>query len=208
MGDGFGVQLSVLSWPAALSTRRAGDLCTCDTSAEATAAIQDEVTAYFLTYRQGVYRYLLHLGCRTSDAQDVTQEAFVRLHRVRLNGQQLEDSHVLPWVITVARRLAFNLLTRQRLEQRLFSELSGTLSDTLPGDGRSCEEDLQDRERRATLLRAAAELTVLQRECLHLRAQGLSLDAIGRVVGLPLWSVRRAIHRAIRDLQRHVDDRE
>jgi RNA polymerase sigma-70 factor, ECF subfamily len=205
MSDGSSVQMSALSWSLRLcSCGRAAD-CACATREDPHGALQDEVTAYFLAYRLGVYRYLRHRGCAPVDAEDLTQDTFLRLYRARIEGRHFEQQHVLPWAIMVARRLAIDRHRRRRIEYPLFGEFSGDLADTIPDDGLDSEQALTERQRRAACARGLQELTDLQRQCLRLRASGLSLRATSATVGISERRVSEAVWRAVRRLKKFID---
>ena len=205
MSSSSEAQFPLLAWSAPVCTCGAGARCCCAAQPDATAVISAEVTTYFLAYQQSVNRYLVHKGCPKIDAEDVTQEAFIRLYRVRLKGQRIDEAGVLPWVLTVARRLAIDRLRHKQVEQAVCSELTRNLAETLPDEGQNCEHDLLERQRRAALIQGIQQLPVVDRVCLHHRAEGHSLQAIGRRVGLSESGVSRAVHRAIRRLRRYLN---
>lgn len=179
------------------------ELCACGAKRDVQADIRDDVSQCFQEHRTAVYRYLVHLGCGGPDAQDVAQEAFLRLYRERLDGVRI--IRPLAWVLAVARRIAMDHFRRQKLEARLFDELGPNVSE-LP-DTPDYEDDRDERRLRAALVQALQALNSREREILTLRVQGHSLHAIGQIVDLPVYAVSRAIQRTIRHLQRYVDDR-
>jgi RNA polymerase sigma-70 factor, ECF subfamily len=164
-------------------------------------AIRATVEEHFLAHWQSVYRYLRCTQSAT-DAEEITQEAFLRLHRVLVEGEHIRD--VPRWLFTVARRLATDRLRRH--ERPLLVELSRNLADTLPDDGTSCEEEYHERQRRAALTRALNDLTQLQRECLHLRSEGYSLREISDRVGVSVCGASDAVGRAVRRLRKHLNE--
>jgi RNA polymerase sigma factor (sigma-70 family) len=52
---------------------------------------------------------------------------------------------------------------------------------------------------------AIRALPVTERECLHARAEGLTLHEIGQLLGMDLRRVSEALARAIKTLQKQVD---
>jgi RNA polymerase sigma-70 factor (ECF subfamily) len=204
MSSGFGFPIS-LPWSDATCTCKRADVCTCGSKRDHHADVRDEVTHYFLAYRQDVYRYLRYVGCETVEAEDATQETFLRLYRERLDGRHIERDGILPWVLTVARRISVDRLRRRQLEVRLFTELSPLLAETLPDDGQTYEDERRERQRRAFLIGAIQQLSTLERQCLHLRANGHSLQTVGEIVNMSVKGVSRTVLRAIRRLRTQLD---
>lgn len=206
MSSGSDVQFPNYLWSAVPCTCDSATGCTCRPHTDALVVARELVTGDFLAHRETIYRYVIHQGCTPADAEDLTQEAFLRLYRARLKGHQFDGQSVLPWVLAVARHLAIDRYRRLRFERPLFQELSANLAETLPDEGQDGGQLLEERQRRAALMRAVQELTPLQRECLHLRSQGLTLRAVGAIVGVPFRGVSRAVQRAIKRLRHHIDD--
>jgi RNA polymerase sigma factor (sigma-70 family) len=205
MSSGSDVQISRLSWP--VCTCRSSDQCTCGARDDPHAAVREEVTAYFLSLRFVVYRYLRHLGCSPTDAEDVTQETFLWLYRTRLDGRPVNTDSVRPLVLIVARRRGIDRLRRQQFERPVFLELSRNLAETLADEGQDTDAyEREEQQRRALLIQAIQELNQLQRDCLHFRAEGLSLRETSAIVGVSEKRVSEAIQRGIRRIRRAIDD--
>ena len=71
-----------------------------------------------------VYRYLLSLGCSEADAEDITQETFVKalLHIDSFRG----DCRLSVWLCGIARNTWYTALKRQRREMPLTVPASGS----------------------------------------------------------------------------------
>jgi RNA polymerase sigma factor (sigma-70 family) len=205
MSSTFGLPIPAFPWSESPCTCSERDRCACGAKRDRNADLRDEATRSFLAHRLDVYRYLLHLGCQRAEADDVTQETFLRYYRALLDGRRIERDKTLPWVLTVAQRLAVDRFRRRRTEERLFTELSPLLAETLPDEGQSCEDERRERQRRANLVSAIQQLSTLERRCLHLRAAGHSLQTVGRIVGLPVNGVSRTVLRAVRRLRVQLD---
>lgn len=188
-------------------TCRAEEPCACGAAQDdALTPVREEVTAYFVALRDVVYRDLCYLGCSKEDAEDLTQEAFTWLYRLRaVEGRDLAPEAVRPYILTVARRRGLDRMRRQRFE-RVFVELSRNVVETLPDEGQETDErELEEQQRRALLIQALQQLSPLQRECLHLRAEGRKLRESSAIVGVPEKRVSEAIQRGIRRLRRVID---
>lgn len=166
-------------------------------------AVREDVARHFAALRDRVYWYLRRRDCSPLDAEEITQETFLRLHRVLMEGRHVQD--VLFWTLAVARRIATDRFRHCQYERPLMVELSRNLADTLPDEGPTCEDDLLERQRRRSLMRAIQELTPLQRECLELRAKGHSLREVSGIVRVSQNSVSNAVQRAVQRLRRHLN---
>lgn len=143
--------------------------------------------------RPSLYGYLICLGLAPHEADDVIQEAFLGLFE-HLEAGRKEDN-LRGWVFRVAHNLFRNL---QKQRRRLVSDTQGDglfleQTDTAPNpeDGYLWKEHLQ------RLDKAIAQLTEQQRQCLHLRAEGLRYREIADVLGVGISRVPQLLQRAV-----------
>src|SRR3989440_12993145 len=80
----------------------------------ATVALQDQVAQLFLEARDDVYRYLLSLGLYPPQAQEATQEVFLRLYTTLKKGEKIQNPRA--WIFRVAHN--FGLKVRSRENER------------------------------------------------------------------------------------------
>ncbi len=131
-----------------------------------------------------VWRLCLHLTGDRSLADDVTQDAFVRVYRFlpRYRG----DSKFSTWVFTIARNCALDELRRKRRRQNLF-------------DKAKLQRELVDVEHQATveIREAIAGLPLELREAVvMIDMLGESYRDAARVLGIPEGTVKSRVHRA------------
>src|ERR1044071_2835461 len=158
---------------------------------------EQQVTRVFEESRDEVYRYLLTLGLPPPQAQESTQEAFLRLYVTLERGDSIQNMRA--WVFRVAHNHALDVLARERLRP-LEPELEAVLRDHRPG----ADVDLIEREKMEQLGRAWVTLSPQQRQCLHLRAEGLRYREIAETLEISISSVREFVCRAIARLQKAV----
>jgi RNA polymerase sigma-70 factor (ECF subfamily) len=187
---------SALSTPAWLRTDGATDN-------DAGEGLRDDVAGLFVAHRQEIHRYLAHMLCPGIEAEELTQEVFLRLYRERLAGRRVSAPRA--WLFTVARNMAIDHVRRTRQQMRLIDRSSADMADYVADAAPNGEEALLSESRRTALAGALGELTDVQRECLHLRAHGLSLREIGAIVGLSVAGASDAIRRAIKRIQKEID---
>jgi RNA polymerase sigma-70 factor, ECF subfamily len=148
------------------------------------------VEPFFERHRKRAYQFAYQLTANADDAMDVTQEAFLRLHR---QWRQLPDgSNPEPLLFTVVRNLALDLLRKRGT--RKGSEIDDNLTDWRTADP---ENTAMRSEVTARLWAEIAALPMPQREALLLRDwHGLSYSAIAGVVGASVPAVTSRIHDA------------
>lgn len=163
-----------------------------------TAGVESLVLEQYDREQIALRRYLVFLGVSTDTAEELVQEAFLRLYRhVRDGGDR---SNLRAWLYRVAHNLARNEQgsARQRLNRPLDD---GALPQTLAAADESPEESLLGRERDERVRGALANLTATQRECLVLRAQGLKYREMAEVLDLATSTVAENVQRGLKKLK-------
>jgi RNA polymerase sigma-70 factor (ECF subfamily) len=161
------------------------------------ATVEDEVTRVFEDAREDVYRYLLTLGLDPGRAQEATQEVFLRLYQVLRRGAEIQNLRA--WVFRVAHNLGLDWRARER-SLPLEPGLEAILSDGRPRIDAAMIQD----ERMTQIGEAWKVLSPQQRQCLHLRAEGLRYREIAEAMGISISTVREFLSRAIARLQKAV----
>lgn len=166
-------------------------------AASCARSTEEQVCQLFQQYAPNLTRRLRG-AFRRDDAEEVTQEAFLRLHTALSSG--LEISAPKAWLLTVARRI---MIDRARLDARFALPLDFDCESTSP----TIDEVWIDRERVVAVRIAMRELEEIERQCLIARAQGLTLGETATLLGLPNY--RRAakiLGRAARKIRRLVPE--
>jgi RNA polymerase sigma-70 factor (ECF subfamily) len=158
-------------------------------------ALEEQVTRAFEDARDDVYRYLLTLGLVPAQAQEATQEVFMRLYVALRKGESIQNTR--GWVFRVAHNLALDWRAKERTQPFDF-EMGALVRDRHPG----ADAYLIERERMRRIGQAWKTLSAQQRQCLHLRADGLKYREIGEALGISISSVREFLTRAIAKLQK------
>ena len=148
------------------------------------------------------------LGDR-GEAEDLAQEAFLRLHRALPDFRG--ESSIGTWLYRTTTRLAIDHLRRERLKRKLFFLRK---SDDEPDplelavDPRSNPgRDLQTRQAMARLRQALEKLSARQRAVFVLRHhEGLPLQEIASLLGLETGTVKAHLHRAVTTLRAELAD--
>jgi len=160
-----------------------------------TLTLEQKVTQFFEQWRDPVHRYLVAAFGHPVEAEEITQEAFLRLYCSLRQGQAIRNQRA--WVFRTAHNLAVNRLKSQQFVELLDDEAWDALRRSLPDASPSPEQTVLQRERFDRLRAAIARLTPSERQCLHLRTKGLRYREIAEVLSLSTTAVAETLYRAI-----------
>ena len=160
---------------------------------------QEQVTRVFEDARDDVYRYLLTFGLPPPQAQEATQDVFLRLYMALEHGDEIQNLRA--WTFRAAHNLGLDLRAKHQ-PLPIQPELERALRDTAA----SIETDLIERQRMAQLSSAWQTLSPQQRQCLHLRSEGLRYREIAAAMDISISSVREFLSRAVARLQKAVHE--
>lgn len=157
------------------------------------AAAGDRVAASAIirAHQGSLYAYLLRMTGRSDIAEDVTQEAFVR---VLTNLDRFDPRfRFSTWLFTIARRLYLNL--REKKKPLSESDMLGESAKAAPRPD-SVEADDYRASYRDTLQRALMTLSVEQREVVVLFHQhDWPIWLIAEQLSMPEGTVKSHLHR-------------
>ena len=167
----------------------------------------DAISAIITQYQHRLFRYLVRLVGDPAAADDLFQNTWLTVIRKisRFDSRRSFE----PWLFTVARNQAIDFL-RRRGGERLDSSSNADVSrpDALAPTRPDALDRLLDFERSAILGAALAELPAIHREVLTLRfEEGMKLDEISEVLGIPLPTVKSRLSRALEGLRAGVEAR-
>lgn len=144
-------------------------------------------------YKQKIYGFLRGMGASPMDAQDLTQETFIKAYRKLASHQP--DKSLASWLYTIAA----NQLKDHRKKRR-FEEYPIGQAETAVGDGP--EQTLLRTERQKEFRRLLAQLPANYRMALLLRyTNDLSYEEIGEVLEVPVSKVQNDLYRAKKRLK-------
>jgi RNA polymerase sigma-70 factor (ECF subfamily) len=129
------------------------------------------------------------------EAQETIQETFLRLHLHLSAGGSREN--LRSWVFRVAHNHARNCQKTLRFR---VAEPVPDGADPTAGP----EQLLLEKERMERLHTAMSHLPGMERQCLHLRAEGLRYREIAEVLEIGVTTVADHLERAIRKLAKEL----
>ena len=177
-----------------------------DTIARMGRGDPDALAAVISQHQHRLYRYLLRLSKDPSIADDLFQQTWLRV--MQKIGRFDAARNFESWLFSVAHNLAVDHFRGQR-------------SDSLdaPADSRDVDreprvatdadalEQLLDFERGAMLAACMHRLPAIHREVLTLRfEEGMKLEEIAEVAGVPLPTVKSRLRRALEGLRARVEE--
>ena len=176
-----------------------------------TAAREGDAEAFGLLVRRHqrrVYRLAVHLLKSGAEAEDVTQDTFVRAYGAldRFDGR----SEPFTWIYRICVNLSLNAL-RSRKTRRASSpddpRIEGLLVDHRPAGG-SPQRSTADKQLGRALLEGIDDLSDTLRTTLVLVCiDGLSHAEAGEVLGCPEGTVAWRVHEARKKLRGMLSER-
>ena len=134
-----------------------------------------------------LHRFFMAQSASRSDADDLLQETWLRIHRVRHTYRPGEP--VLPWFYAIARRVRidhYRRASRTTARERRLEELSDVSAAFPP-------EEVQADDLEALL----APLSESEREVIRMmKVAGMSLEEVARATSSSVGSVKQKVHRA------------
>lgn len=157
--------------------------------------VSGDFDSLFLAHHQSVFRLAYRIARTREEAEDLTQEAFLRLHRSPGVWQGSPDgARVRAWLYRVVTNLAYNSLrSRSRRERR--EDAVGLYE---AGAADSTEALAEREEQRCEVQQALSTLPQRQMQLLLLRYAGLSYKELAETLNLAPGSIGTLLSRAER----------
>ena len=142
-------------------------------------------------YKDPLVNYLTRLAGSRDRAEDVAQEAFVKLYQSAANYR--EQGRLAPFLY----RIATNLFRSEQRRMKRWRVLSGLLPALVPQHAFSPQQDLLRDELQQKLVEAVAKLPLVYRVPLVLRdVEDWSIEDIATATGCPTGTVKSRVSRA------------
>lgn len=162
----------------------------------ARAGDESALAELYNLYFPRVYRYILARMGNPYDAEDLTEEVFLRVLDA-IERFQWREAPFSAWLF----RIAHNAVISQRRKEGSRGRAS-PLSEALPVDSQGPEEMVENRLALNEIMRAAETLPEAQRKVIGLRfAAGLTVAETARAMGKGEGNVKVIQHKAISKLR-------
>jgi RNA polymerase sigma-70 factor (ECF subfamily) len=165
-----------------------------------TSEHQVKVSKIFELLWEPVCRYLILSSVSRAVAEDLAQEAFLRLYSSMEKGQPVEN--VNAWVFRVARNLAVDYLRKKDPLNSAGTEPVESIASGMADPAPDAEKMVllgEDRQRFEASLRT---LSHQEQQCVFLRLEGLRYAEIAEVLSISVGNVSTYLSRGIKKLRK------
>ncbi|MDH3593092.1 MAG: RNA polymerase sigma factor, partial [Planctomycetota bacterium] len=146
-------------------------------------------------HKDRVYGYALRMLGNTAEAEDVAQEALVRLWRHRKKVDGLDAARA--WLLRTAQNLCFDRLRQRRTRPQ------AVLDEERPGLTLAPDRAAHSGELAKEIGRALERLSHRDRSLVVMREiEGMSYGEIASSLEMPLGTVKATLHRAREKLRK------
>ena len=143
-----------------------------------------------------LYRYFLAQIGNPSQAEDLLQECWVRIHRGRSSYRPGEP--VLPWAFAIARHTKIDEYRKDSARANREAVVAGP-GEPVTDPRRAMQQHLEV----AAIMSRLHELPDGQREVfVMLKVQGMSVDEVANIVGVSRSAVKQKAYRAYETLRK------
>lgn len=142
-----------------------------------------------------LHRFLVAQSGSRADADDLLQETWLRIHKVRHTYRPGEPA--LPWFYAIARHVRVD-----HYRKSVRTSVGERKLEAISKEGTSVPEESDDADSLKTLL---APLPESQREVIEmLKVEGMSLEEVARATSSSVGSVKQKAHRAYKKLRETI----
>ncbi len=142
-----------------------------------------------------LYRFFLAQAESRADAEDLLQETWLRIHKVRHTHRPGEP--VLPWLYAIARHIRIDHYRKSMRTVVGVRELETMSQETVSAAGHMDRAD--------DLEALLAPLSASEREVVEmLKVAGMSLEEVARATSSSVGSVKQKAHRAYKKLRERM----
>ncbi len=173
-------------------------LCVSEAGEASVDKLEQRIVHMYDTLRLPVVRYLMCLGLRQEDADEILQETFLRAYK-HLRGAGAEPN-IRAWVFRVAHNLAINHHKKRRDHVAVTEADCNDETLSVIDPGPNAEEQFLQKERMRRVSQVLRSLSNQEMQCVHLRAEGFRYREIANILGIGLTTVADSLQRALAKL--------
>lgn len=149
-----------------------------------------------------IYALAYYYVGNAEEARDLAQEVFVRIY-TRLDACASDEAFV-PWMIRLTRNMCIDRLRRMKARPQSIGTPVDEMTD-LQAAGPNPAEQFQINSTKRLIHRALEKLGRISREMILLKEiQGLSLEEVSNLLGIPIGTAKSRSNRARIELAHQV----
>lgn len=159
---------------------------------------EQEIRTLYRTYYKDVYHFLLYFTGNVNDAEDLTQEVFIRVLG-SLSRYDADKANKKTWIMTIAKYTAVDQYRKRKIQTLFMDKWLRRLPtmDGLP------EEALDEQEEERLIEKALGQLKPSFRMVMILRCiKGYSVKETAEILECSEAKVKVDYHRAVKSLQK------
>ena len=157
--------------------------------------------AVISTHHAEILRYLRRAIGAAGDAEDLSQETFLRAYRAYESLPK--GANVRAWLFAIATNLTKNHFRSEARRRRAYGEAQGAMRETAGG---APEAEVVSRETGALVDGIIQTLPLKQRLAfMQRKLHGMEYDAIGQSLGCSAESARAHVFQALRKVRQGLD---
>jgi RNA polymerase sigma-70 factor (ECF subfamily) len=165
--------------------------------------VEDPFEGVVAAHHAEIRRYLLRLTARATDADDLSQETFLRAFRAYRG--LAPDANVRAWLFAIATNLGRNHFRSQKRRHLAYAAVA---AETQVADGSRPDREAMLGEAQARAERIIAGLPLKQRLAFTMRKMhDLDYDAIGASLSCSPESARAHVFQALKKIRQGLGDR-
>ena len=159
-------------------------------------------------YLSSIYNFVYHLCGNKQDAEDITQEVFVKVWK---NIKKYKpEQNFKTWIFSVARNTAIDWLRKRK--NLVFSDFEtengeNVIENTISDDNHRTDELAILYENKKILYKAMEKLSPIHQSILIMRYnEEFTFKEIGEILDKPMDTVKSQHHRALLQLKKILGD--
>jgi RNA polymerase sigma-70 factor (ECF subfamily) len=164
-----------------------------ETIIEAAGGSIEAFEAIYRHYSGYVYTVAYRVAGNTEDAEEVTQDVFLKVHR-KIKGFRFKSAFKT-WIYRITMNMAINALKKRSRKGRQTRSFDVVVEDTYAAPEKP--DELERKEKERSIEAMLESLNPEERACVVLKnVEGLKYREISKVLGININTVRTRLKRA------------
>jgi len=160
-------------------------------------------------YKDKIYTSIYMLVKDKYMAEDIFQDAFLKMVRTMRDGRYSEQGKFLPWAIRVAHNLCMDHFRKVKQNVQILLPDGKDISDLLGADSQGASDRIETRQVNQSIRQLIEELPEEQREVIVLRMYGdLSFKEIADMTNVSINTALGRMRYGLINLRKMIQDRQ